>query len=112
VGLQAEIENMRRLVSGGLTELNALRPPTGFPTAVLIAAGKIDDANDPTPRSIREGRLRLTINHELDWALTAPDGLFLVTRRGGHNLHQDNPDLTVQAIQYIVDTARARGHGN
>ena len=48
------------------------------------------------------------MNHELDWALSAPDGLFLVTRRGGHNMHVDNPDLTVQAIQYIVTVAGAR----
>jgi pimeloyl-ACP methyl ester carboxylesterase len=108
VGMKAEIDNMRRLVGGDLTELNAVRPPAGIATAVLVAAGKLDDGNDPTPRSIREARLRLAMNHELDWALSAPDGLFLVTRRGGHNMHVDNPDLTVQAIQYIVTVAGAR----
>lgn len=107
-GMKAEIDNMRRLVSGDFTELNAVRPPGGIPTAVLIAAGKVDDANDPTPRAIREGRLRLKMNHELDWALGSPDGLFVVTRHGGHNLHQDNPDLTVQAIQHIVTAAGTR----
>jgi hypothetical protein len=34
--------------------------------------------------------------------------LDLVARRGGHNVHHDNPDLTVSAIGHILTTSTAR----
>ena len=104
-GMRAEIDNLRRLVSGDLTELNAVRPPDGIPSAVLIAAGKNDAEKDPAAKTFAEWRLRQAMTDELRWALSSPEGLFVVTRHGGHNLHQDNPDLTVLAIQTIVGAA-------
>jgi hypothetical protein len=106
--MKAEIDNLRRLVSGDLTELNAVRPPGGIPAAVLIAAGKIGDETDPAAKAFAEWRLRQAMTHELAWALASPDGLYVVTRHGGHNLHMDNPDLTVSAIQYIVQSGLRR----
>ena len=101
-GMKAEIDNMRRLVSGDLTELNGLRPSSSIRSAVLMATGKFDRESDPTIQSIQQARLRLARNHEMEWALSTPEGLFLVTRHGGHNMHQDNPELTVQAIRHII----------
>ena len=106
-GMQAELENIRRLMND-FTELNATHPPVGIPTAVLVAAGKVDQVPDPVGRSIRSGILGIQIRHQQQWALSSPQGLFVVTRRGGHNIHQDNPDLTVQAIHHILAMATAK----
>jgi hypothetical protein len=40
--------------------------------------------------------------------MSAPEGLFAITRRGGHNVHHDNPDLTVSAIRHVLTTATAK----
>jgi pimeloyl-ACP methyl ester carboxylesterase len=107
-GMKAEIDNLKRMVSGDLTELNAVRPPVGIPAVVIIAAGKNDGETDPAAKAFAEWRLREAMAHELAWALASPDGLYVITRHGGHELHKDNPDLTVQAIQYVVQSVMSR----
>ena len=106
-GIQAELENIRRLVND-FTAMNATRPPVGVPAAVLVSAGKVDQVQDPVERSTRSSILGIQIRHEQHWALSSPQGLFAVTRRGGHNIHQDNPDLTVLAIHHILAMASAK----
>ena len=104
-GMRAELENIRRLTDD-FAEMNATRPPAGIPAAVLVSAGKVDQVQDLVERSTRSGILRIQITHQQQWALSSPQGLFAVTRRGGHNIHQDNPDLTVLAIHHVLITTR------
>jgi pimeloyl-ACP methyl ester carboxylesterase len=106
-GMRAELDNIKRLRGGDFTDLRATRPPANIPTAVLIAAGKIDQVTDPAERSIRAGILQLNIRHGQDWALSSRKGLFVVTQRGGHYIHQDNPELSLDAIRHIVAVAVA-----
>jgi pimeloyl-ACP methyl ester carboxylesterase len=106
-GMRAELENIRRLVND-FTELNATRPPVGIPTAVLVSAGKVDQVQDPVERSTRSGILDIQIRHQQQWALSSPQGLFAVTRRGGHYIHHDHPDLTLLAIHHVLTTATAK----
>jgi len=47
------------------------------------------------------------IRHQQAWALSTSQGLFAVTRRGGHYIHHDNPDLTVDAIHHVLSAAAA-----
>ncbi|HZM96155.1 MAG TPA: alpha/beta hydrolase [Vicinamibacterales bacterium] len=107
-GLRAELDNIRRLMANDFTELNAVRPPAGIPVAAVVAAGKLDQVRDPVERSTREAILRIQIRHQQDWALSSPQGLFAVTKRGGHNVHHDNPDLTVAAIRHVLATIAMR----
>jgi pimeloyl-ACP methyl ester carboxylesterase len=106
-GMRAELDAIRHLMND-FAELNAVRPPAGVPAAVVVAAGKVEQVSDPVERSIRGGILRVQIRHEQEWALSSPQGLFVVTRRGGHNVHQDNPELTVSAIQHVLASIAAR----
>jgi pimeloyl-ACP methyl ester carboxylesterase len=107
-GMRAELDNIRRLMANDFTELNAVRPPAGIPVAAVVAAGKLDQVRDPVERSTREAILRIQIRHQQDWALSSPQGLFAVTKRGGHNVHHDNPDLTVAAIRHVLATIAMR----
>jgi pimeloyl-ACP methyl ester carboxylesterase len=104
-GMRAEVDNLRTLITGNPAQMHALHPPAGIPMAVVVAAGKVDRVQDRSERAIREGILQIQIRHEQQWALSAPDGLFLMTRRGGHFVHQDNPDLTAYAIQHVLAAA-------
>jgi len=101
-GMRAEFDNLRALVTGNPAQMHPLHPPAGIPIAVVVAAGKIDRVQDARERAIRGGILQLQIRHEQQWALSAPDGLFLMTRHGGHFVHQDNSDLTVYAIRHVL----------
>ena len=107
-GMRAELDNIRRLMANDFTELNAVRPPAGIPVAAVVAAGKLDQVRDPVERSTREAILRIQIRHQQDWALSSPQGLFAVTKRGGHNVHHDNPDLSVAAIRHVLATIATR----
>ena len=107
-GMRAELDNIRRLMANDFTELNAVRPPAGIPVAAVVAAGKLDQVRDPVERSTREAILRIQIRHQQDWALSSPQGLFAVTKRGGHNVHHDNPDLSVAAIRHVLATIAMR----
>jgi pimeloyl-ACP methyl ester carboxylesterase len=106
-GMRAELENIRRLTNN-FAEMNATRPPASIPAAVLVSAGKVDQVQDPVERSIRSGILGIQIKDQQQWALSSPQGLFAVTRLGGHNIHQDNPDLTVLAIRHVLTTTAAK----
>jgi pimeloyl-ACP methyl ester carboxylesterase len=108
VGMRAELDNIRQLLAGDLTQLNAVRPPAGIPAAVLVAAGKVDQIPDPVERAIRRGIIGIQIRHEQEWALSSSEGLFVVTRRGGHNVHHDNPDLAVSAIRHVLTTVAVK----
>ena len=49
--------------------------------------------------------------HELeerDLASRSSDAKFLVAEKSGHFIHRDQPDLVVQAIRTVVDSARSR----
>ena len=108
VGMRAEFDNIRRLMAGDFTELKAARPPAGIPTAVLVAAGKLDQVQDPVERATRTRILGLQMQHQQAWALSSPRGLFAVTGVGGHYIHQDNRDLTIQAIRHVLFAATSR----
>jgi pimeloyl-ACP methyl ester carboxylesterase len=45
---------------------------------------------------------------ERDLASRSPDSKFLVAEKSGHFIHRDQPDLVVQAIRTVVDSARSR----
>jgi pimeloyl-ACP methyl ester carboxylesterase len=105
-GMRAELENLRTLVTGDPGQMRALHPPSGIPMAVVVAAGKVDRVQDAAERAIRAGILQLQMKHEQQWALAVPEGLFVVTRRGGHFVHQDDPDVTVSAIRHVLASLR------
>jgi pimeloyl-ACP methyl ester carboxylesterase len=108
-GMRAEFENIVQLGQTDTAEARALRPPAGIPTAVVVGAGKYERAQDPAPPEVAAGLLRLQIKHQLEWTLSSPQGLMLIARHSGHYVHQDDPELAVQAIKHVV-AAAASGH--
>jgi len=72
-----------------------------------VAAGKIEQVKDQAERSTHAAILQVGIRHQQAWALSTSQGLFAVTRRGGHYIHHDNPDLTVDAIHHVLSAAAA-----
>jgi len=99
-GMKAELDNLRQLLANDMAEARAVRPPAGVPTAVVIAAGKKGDA----PPEMTAGLLRFQIKQQ-EWALSAPHGLLIVAGHVGHMIHQDDPDLAVQAIRHVLREA-------
>ena len=101
-GMQAELDNLRRLLGSDMAELRSVRPPKGLPTCVVIAAGKYERSETPPPAEIAAGLVRLQIRHEQEWALSAPNGLLVVANHTGHAVHQDDPALVIQVIRHIL----------
>jgi pimeloyl-ACP methyl ester carboxylesterase len=104
-GMQAEFENIVHLGQTDTAEAHSLRPPAGLPTAVVVGAGKYERGQNLAPPEIAAGLLRLQIKHQLEWALSSPQGLMLIARHSGHYVHQDDPALAVQAIRHVLAAA-------
>jgi pimeloyl-ACP methyl ester carboxylesterase len=49
-----------------------------------------------------ETRTRQRIENLDGLALESPDGLFVVSKRAGHYLHHDAPDLVIEAIRHVL----------
>lgn len=107
-GLKAEIDNILQIMKDDMAEARAMRPPAGIPAAVLIAGGKYERSPEPVSPEIAAGLLRLQIKHEQEWAMSSPLGLVVVARHVGHNVHHDDPALTVQVIQHVLAAASQR----
>jgi pimeloyl-ACP methyl ester carboxylesterase len=104
-GMQAELDNLRQLLANEMAELRSIRPPKGLPTGVVVAAGKYERSETPPPAQIAAGLERLQIRHELEWALSSPNGLLVVANYIGHAVHQDDPDLVMQVIRHVLSAA-------
>jgi pimeloyl-ACP methyl ester carboxylesterase len=83
----------------------ATSPPRPMPLAVL-AHGKPfplpADAHEFTAEEL-EGYLRAA-NEDL--ATLAPDARFSVASKSGHDIHQDQPELVIEAIRQVVTGVR------
>jgi pimeloyl-ACP methyl ester carboxylesterase len=78
------------------------RQPAGIPVAVVVTT--------------RADRLRgngaaavgLQIKMQSQWALTAPNGLFLAAGHTGHQVHRDDPALVVKLVEHVLRFATSR----
>lgn len=100
-GLRAEYEQIAENMLNDFAEARALRPTSGVPVAVIIAAppGRLKPPNDAL--------VRLQIKHQSEWALTSSKGLLVVSGAVGHNIQRDDPALVMQAVSHVLNNAPA-----
>lgn len=107
-GMQAEIVNITKITKGNMEEARAFSPPAGIPKGVLIAAGKYLHGQLPAPPQIAAALMRLQIRHEQEWALLSPHGVLMIATDLNHQVHHDDPAMTVQLIKQILASASRR----
>jgi pimeloyl-ACP methyl ester carboxylesterase len=85
-------------------------PAPKVPTIMLLA-GKLPDQSDNLHRGqvmpfdmnkFVNARLKNRIDRLSDWVLDAPEGMVVIARNSGHAIHQEEPDLVVDAIRRVV----------
>jgi pimeloyl-ACP methyl ester carboxylesterase len=100
----AVIDSLRKVKP----EKRGLLPAPEVPVAVLLTGER--NRSLPPPgmefefdfQDYMEARTRQRIEKMDDWALESPDGLFVVSKRAGHYVHQDAPDLVIEAIRHAL----------
>jgi pimeloyl-ACP methyl ester carboxylesterase len=70
---------------------------------VALAHGRPDDPGAPFVE--QDERLWRQLQHEL--AQLVPDGRLVVATQSGHNIHQEQPQLVLDAIRDVVQAVRA-----
>ena len=98
-GLRAEFENIVQNLRTEFAEARAARPPSTIPSAVVISTQR--NWSGATPE-IAAGLLRLAITHQQEWALSSPQGMFVVARHVGHIVHRDDPELVLRLIKQVL----------
>jgi pimeloyl-ACP methyl ester carboxylesterase len=88
--------------------------PYEVPIAALMAA-KIESSKQEwyrffpcEPEECRARELSVTMGWFSRLGLTVPDGTFIVDRKSGHYIQNDNPELVISAIRRVVSSARKR----
>ena len=97
-GLRAEYEVVTDEMVNDYPEARALRTQFDVPTAVVVA----------TPPGRLEGGIggalvRLQLARQAQWALGAPDGMFVTAGHMGHAVHRDDPELVLRLIAHAVE---------
>lgn len=83
-------------------EARAAALPAGLP--VILLTGMKLDAERRNPRA-----KALWLDLHRKWAKEAGVGRHIVTRKSGHYIHHDEPELVVEAIRQAVEQARRPG---
>jgi hypothetical protein len=98
-GLRAEYENLQQNMRTDFAEARGLRPASGVPVAVVIAAppGRLRHPGDVL--------MRLQIKHQANWALDSSNGLLIVSGAVGHHVAKVDPSLVVQAVRHVLNHA-------
>jgi pimeloyl-ACP methyl ester carboxylesterase len=95
-GLRAEFGVVASEMTNDFPEARSLRIPAGIPIAVVVA----------TPPARLQGlggvMLRLQMQHQAEWALTSPRGLFVAADHVGHMEHRDDPALVARMIDHVL----------
>lgn len=101
--------------SGELTRIFAALPPLGpIPVSVVIAGRRGERRAAPAPvkageedaRAVRLGLYQLKLTRQTEMARNSPHGLVIISSEAGHLVYRDAPDLTMQAIEYVLAKAR------
>lgn len=101
-GLRAEFQVVASEMTREYPEARSLQPPTGVPTAVVVA----------TPPGRLEGlggvMTRLQIKHQAEWAMGSPKGMLIVASHVGHMVHRDDPGLVAQLLEHVAKAGATR----
>jgi pimeloyl-ACP methyl ester carboxylesterase len=95
-------ESMRIQAAAGV---EGMKPLPDIPIAVLTSM-KVD----PNPQNVNQtarGHDAWRAMHE-EWFQRSRDGLHIVTTRSGHHIQDDEPQLVIEAIRFVLDRVRTR----
>jgi pimeloyl-ACP methyl ester carboxylesterase len=95
-GLRAEIEVLRSEMLNDGPSVRALREPRGIPIAVVVSAPPVRVEGNSG------AMVRLQIKHQTEWALTSPNGIFIVADHVGHMVHRDDPTLVARLVEHVL----------
>jgi pimeloyl-ACP methyl ester carboxylesterase len=95
-GLRAEYEQIGSEMQDDYPQARALGRLPLVPIAVVVAT--------PPGRLAGNGgaMVRLQIKRQAEWALQAPNGLFVTTAHVGHHVHRDDPVLVLRLIEHVL----------
>lgn len=95
-------ETVRIQMAGGV---EGLTPLPDIPIAVLTSMKSNPNAQyvNGTPRGHEVWREL----HD-EWFRRSRNGIHIETSRGGHSLQEDEPQLVIEAIQFVLDRVRTR----
>lgn len=99
----AETRESLRIQMAGTVE--GLTPLPDIPLAVLTSM-KVD----PAPQSVNQtaqGHEAWRAMHE-EWFRRSRNGLHIVTTRSGHHIQDDEPQLVIEAIRFVLDHVRTQ----
>jgi pimeloyl-ACP methyl ester carboxylesterase len=103
VGPQAaELRETLRIQAAGTVE--GLRPLPDIPIAVITSM-KSDETSRYVNGTARGHEVWRSLHDE--WFRRSRDGIHIVTTRSGHGIQDDEPDLVLQAIRFVLDRVRA-----
>jgi pimeloyl-ACP methyl ester carboxylesterase len=99
----AEIRETLRIQAAGAVE--GMAPLPDIPIGVLTSM-KVN----PSPQYVNEtaqGHEAWRAMHE-EWFRRSHDGLHIVTTRSGHHIQDEEPQLVIEAIRFVLDRVRTQ----
>ena len=86
--------------------VEGMKPLPDIPIAVLTSMKP-----NPTPQYVNQtlqGYEAWRAMHE-EWFQRSRNGLHIVTTRSGHHIQDDEPQLVIEAIRFVLDRVRTQG---
>lgn len=85
-----------------------LGAPGDFPLVVISAAQPIDRPG--VSSEVNEKLYDLLVGLHREMVALSPDGTHIIAEGSGHGIQDDRPDLVVDAIRQVVESARNEGN--
>ena len=98
----AETRETARIQAAGALE--GLHPLPDIPLAVITSMKS--DEHAPYVNGTARGHDVWRALHD-EWFRRSRNGIHIVTTRSGHGIQDDEPDLVLQAIRFVIDRVRA-----
>jgi pimeloyl-ACP methyl ester carboxylesterase len=95
-GLRAVYEQQLDEMRNDYPTARTFRQPPGIPVAVVVTT-RADRL-----RGLGGVMVRLHIAKQSEWALSSPNGVFMLAGHTGHQVHRDDPALVVRLIEHVL----------
>ena len=87
---------------------SSIRAPGDFPLIAISAAHAIDRPG--VSSDVNEKLCGLLVGLHRELVAQSPDGTHIIAEGSGHGIQIDRPDLVVDAIRHVVESARRTGN--
>jgi hypothetical protein len=86
-------------------EMGDARATTPLPSMpmIVVSAGQVGDPSQYPPGWPVEAEHALHLELQADLAGLVPNGRHVVAQQSGHNVHQTEPEVVVDAIRQVVE---------